>query len=116
MNNTVLENKDKTNIVKPPLYIVMLHNDNTTAPSFVRHVLMCSFRLSEDDAKIKMMEAHDDGQSVVKRTTKDVAETQLLSANRHNNQAIPGLDYTLFGNTGGRCELQFTIHPESKPS
>src|ERR1700753_637560 len=65
---------------RPPLYKVILVNDDFTPRDFVVRVLKAEFRMSEDQAHRVMMTAHQRGVCVVAVFTKDVAETKATRA------------------------------------
>lgn len=101
---------DEEKTAKPPMYAVILHNDNSTSFYFVVDVLREVFAMEGQRAHQIMMAAHNHGQAVVAIYSKEVAETKLKQAtakiakdgngqNGHNPQAP--------------CELRFSIE-ESK--
>jgi len=61
---------------RPPLYRVMLNNDDYTPRDFVVMVLRVVFRLDSDQARRVMMIAHTRGLCVVAVFTREVAETK----------------------------------------
>ncbi len=61
---------------RPPLYKVILLNDDFTPREFVVKVLMGVFRLSESEAEVVMLTAHQKGACVVAVYTREVAETK----------------------------------------
>lgn len=65
---------------RPPLYKVMLVNDDFTPRDFVVRVLKAEFRLSEDQANRIMVTAHTKGSCVVAVFTREVAEDKAKSA------------------------------------
>ena len=62
---------------KPPLYKVLLHNDDYTTKEFVVMVLQGVFHKSEVDATRIMMHVHDNGVGVAGVYTYEVAETKI---------------------------------------
>ena len=62
---------------KPPLYKVLLHNDDYTTKEFVVMVLQAIFHKSEVDATRIMMHVHDNGVGVAGVYTYEVAETKI---------------------------------------
>ena len=82
MANTVVKprTKVKTKVQRPPLYKVILLNDDYTPREFVVAVLKGEFRMSEDQAYRVMMTAHRRGVCVVAVFEKDVAETKATRA------------------------------------
>ena len=61
---------------RPPLYKVILLNDDYTPREFVVLVLKAVFRMNEDEAYRVMMTAHRRGACVIAVYAKDVAETK----------------------------------------
>src|SRR5262249_29331952 len=68
--------KTKTKPNRPPLYKVILLNDDYTPREFVVLVLKAVFRMSGDQAYRVMMTAHQRGACVIAVYTRDVAETK----------------------------------------
>ena len=73
--------KVKPKTERPPLYKVILLNDDYTPREFVVQVLEAVFRTSEDEAYHIMVTAHRKGACVVAVFTKDIAETKATQAN-----------------------------------
>ena len=65
---------------RPPLYKVILLNDDYTPREFVVQVLKAVFRMNAEQAYRVMMTAHQKGACVVAVYTKDVAETKATEA------------------------------------
>ena len=59
---------------RPPLYKVILVNDDFTPRDFVVRILKGEFRLSEDQARRVMITAHTKGSCVVAVFTREIAE------------------------------------------
>ena len=88
----------RTKTQQPPLYKVILLNDDYTPREFVVLVLKAVFRMNADQAYRVMMTAHRRGVCVVAVYTRDVAETKATR-----------------GTEAGRRKgypLQFTTEPE----
>jgi ATP-dependent Clp protease adaptor protein ClpS len=68
--------KVKLKTQRPPLYKVILLNDDFTPREFVVQVLKAVFRMNEDQAYRVMMTAHRRGACVIAVYTRDVAETK----------------------------------------
>ena len=64
---------------RPPLYRVLLLNDDFTPRDFVVGVLKRVFGLNADQARRVMMLAHTRGLCVVAVYTRDIAETKAAS-------------------------------------
>jgi ATP-dependent Clp protease adaptor protein ClpS len=65
---------------RPPLYKVILLNDDYTPREFVVQVLKAVFRMNEDQAYQVMMTAHQKGACVIAVYVRDVAETKAKEA------------------------------------
>ena len=65
---------------RPPLYKVILLNDDYTPREFVVQVLKAVFRMNEDEASRVMMTAHRRGACVIAVYARDVAETKAKEA------------------------------------
>ncbi|MEI7669876.1 MAG: ATP-dependent Clp protease adapter ClpS [Pseudomonadota bacterium] len=73
----VLEPKTGTKTARPPLYKVILLNDDYTPMDFVVHVLKQFFHKNNDEAIKIMLEVHKQGSSLCGVFTRDVAETKI---------------------------------------
>src|SRR3954466_2924245 len=80
--NTVVKPKTKTKpkTQRPPLWKVILLNDDYTPREFVVMVLKAVFRMGEEAAYAVMLTAHRRGACVIAVFTKDVAETKAKEA------------------------------------
>ncbi|MFN0061464.1 MAG: ATP-dependent Clp protease adaptor ClpS [Myxococcaceae bacterium] len=76
-DGVVTETRVERRLKKPPLYKVLLHNDNYTTRDFVVAVLRGVFHKSEQDAVRIMLHVHHTGIGVAGVYTYDVAETKL---------------------------------------
>jgi ATP-dependent Clp protease adaptor protein ClpS len=56
--------ESKTRLKKPPLYKVLLHNDDFTTMEFVVYVLQTVFQLGETEAIAVMLQVHTEGVGV----------------------------------------------------
>src|SRR5210317_28304 len=65
----------------PPMYAVVLLNDDFTPMEFVVQVLIHLFRKSEDEAEAIMMDVHKKGKGIAGVFTKDIAETKVRQVN-----------------------------------
>jgi len=81
-NKTIVKPRTavRTKTQRPPLYKVILLNDDYTPREFVVLVLKAVFRMNEDQAYRVMMTAHQRGACVIAVFTRDVAETKAKEA------------------------------------
>jgi ATP-dependent Clp protease adaptor protein ClpS len=82
MSKTVVRPRPKTRTQtkRPPLYKVILLNDDFTPREFVVQVLKAVFRMGAERAEIVMLTAHQKGACVIAVYTRDVAETKAKEA------------------------------------
>jgi ATP-dependent Clp protease adaptor protein ClpS len=82
MSKTLVKprSQTRTKTQRPPLYKVILLNDDFTPREFVVLVLKAVFRMNEDQAHRVMMTAHEKGACVIAVYTRDVAETKAKEA------------------------------------
>src|SRR5258705_11439453 len=95
---TTTKTKTAPKTKRPPLYKVILLNDDYTPREFVVQVLKAVFRMGEETAHRVMMTAHRRGACVMAVYTRDVAETKAKEA-------------TELGKSNG-YPLFFTTEPE----
>jgi ATP-dependent Clp protease adaptor protein ClpS len=69
------ETRDETR--EPPMYRVLLHNDDYTTMEFVVEILMYVFNKSPESAAKIMMNVHQKGIGVCGRYTHEIAETKV---------------------------------------
>lgn len=69
--------QSKQKLQKPPLYKVLLHNDNYTTMEFVVYILMNVFHHSENDAIRIMLQVHHQEVGVAGVYTYEIAETKI---------------------------------------
>lgn len=72
--------KTRTTTQRPPLWKVILLNDDYTPREFVVLVLKAVFRMNAERAYQVMMTAHKKGACVIAVYTRDVAETKAKEA------------------------------------
>lgn len=68
--------KSKEKLEKPPLYKVLLHNDDYTTMEFVVFVLISVFNKSEEDAFVIMLKVHNEGLGIAGVYPYEIAETK----------------------------------------
>ncbi|PIE68116.1 MAG: ATP-dependent Clp protease adapter ClpS [Deltaproteobacteria bacterium] len=69
------DTRDKTR--EPPMFRVILHNDDYTTMEFVVEILMYVFNKSPESAAKIMMDVHKQGIGVCGIYTHDIAETKV---------------------------------------
>jgi len=79
---------------RPPLYKVILLNDDFTPREFVVQVLKAVFRMSAERAYVVMMTAHRRGVCVIAVYTRDVAETKAKEGTELGKQKGYPLAFT----------------------
>lgn len=87
----VLEPETRVRTARPPLYKVMLLNDDYTPMDFVVLVLKSFFHKVHEDAINIMLEVHNRGSGLCGTFTRDVAETkieQVIAAARKNEHPL----------------------------
>jgi ATP-dependent Clp protease adaptor protein ClpS len=68
---------ERTRTKKPPMYKVLLHNDDYTTREFVVWVLQTVFHKNEGDAIAIMSHVHNNGVGIAGVYTFEVAETKV---------------------------------------
>lgn len=68
---------DWIEIQEPPLYKVLLHNDDYTSMEFVVSILESIFQKSQQDAMRIMLNVHEKGIGVAGIYTREVCETKI---------------------------------------
>ncbi len=71
------ETRERSQVVRPPMYKVLLHNDDYTTMEFVVEILTRFFHLDEPHAYQIMMNVHRNGVGVAGVFTHEVAETKV---------------------------------------
>ena len=78
--------KTKPKTARPPLWKVILLNDDFTPREFVVQVLKAVFRMNAEHAYQVMLTAHRKGACVIAVYTKDVADTKAKEATELGKQ------------------------------
>lgn len=84
MSDTVTTPRTRTRVkvARPPLFKVILVNDDFTPRDFVVRVLKAEFRMDESEASRVMLTAHQKGSCVVAVFTREIAETKATRRSR----------------------------------
>jgi len=74
--------ESKPELKKPPLYQVVMINDDYTPMEFVVLVLQMFFGMEREKATRVMLAVHTQGRAVCGVFTRDIAETKAMQVNR----------------------------------
>ncbi|WP_305073506.1 ATP-dependent Clp protease adapter ClpS [Propionivibrio sp.] len=89
-DNPVVE-AQRSKLAPPPLYTVLLLNDDFTPMDFVIHVLQRFFSMNRERATQIMLKVHTEGRGICGVYPRDVAATkveQVLSFARENQHPL----------------------------
>jgi len=78
------ESKPKTK--RPPMFKVILVNDDYTPMEFVVHVLELFFGMNRERATRIMWHVHTRGKGICGVFTRDIAETKVTQVNEYSRQ------------------------------
>jgi len=82
-DDTLLVEKTRPRLQKPPMYKVVLLNDDYTPMEFVVHILESIFGHDREKATQIMLHVHTRGKGVCGTYTRDVAETKVVQVNNY---------------------------------
>ena len=82
----VLIEQARPQLKKPPLFKVILLNDDFTPMDFVVEILTEFFNMSQEKATQVMLQIHTKGVGVCGTYTKDVAETKVHIVNEYSRE------------------------------
>lgn len=85
-DDTVLLEPAQPKLKKPPMYRVVLLNDDFTPMEFVVHVLEAIFGHNRESATRIMLNVHKSGKGVCGIYTKDIAETKVTQVNSYSRE------------------------------
>ena len=68
-------------VAKPPMYAVVMYNDNYTPMEFVVYILQSEFRHTMDSAVEIMLTIHNSSKGIAGIYPKDIAETKAKKVN-----------------------------------
>ena len=77
----------KPKLRRPPLYRVVLLNDDYTPMDFVVEVLEVFFNLNRELATKVMLAVHTEGRAVCGVFTRDIAETKAMQVNQYARES-----------------------------
>lgn len=75
--------ESKPEVKQPPLFKVVLINDDYTPMEFVVDVLQIFFRMNREQATHVMLTVHTQGKGVCGIYTRDIAETKAAQVNQY---------------------------------
>ena len=73
---------DRESLQEPPLYKVLLHNDDYTTMDFVVMILQTIFNKNTDEATRVMLNVHHQGVGIASVYTREIAETKVALVHR----------------------------------
>ena len=76
----------KPKVKRPPLYQVVLLNDDFTPMDFVVHILELFFAMPRDKATRIMLQVHTQGKGVCGVYTREIAETKVALVNEYSRE------------------------------
>lgn len=72
-----VEEAIEVDVMLPPQYAVLLHNDDYTTMEFVVEILRRYFKKTGPDAEAIMLQVHKQGKAVAGVYSKEIAETKV---------------------------------------
>ncbi len=82
-NSDLVVESAKPKLKRPPLYNVVLLNDDYTPMEFVVHILEYFFGLSREDAIRVMLKVHTQGKGLCGQYSREIAETKVVKVNEY---------------------------------
>lgn len=79
--------KERTRTRRPPMYKVILHNDDYTTQEWVVHVLRDFFNKTHPEAVHIMLTVHHSGVAVVGVYSRDIAESMVENVTKASRAA-----------------------------
>lgn len=76
----------KPRLKRPPMYKVVMLNDDYTPMDFVVEVLQMFFAMGREQATRIMLQVHTQGKAVCGVFTRDIAETKAAQVNQYARQ------------------------------
>ncbi len=84
-DNLLLE-ESKPKLKRPPMYKVVLNNDDYTPMDFVVHVLESFFSMDRHKATQVMLAVHTEGKGVCGTFSREIAETKVNQVNDYSRK------------------------------
>lgn len=94
-NHGLMVEEVQPQLRKPPLYRVIILNDDYTPMGFVVEVLEQFFFMSHEQATAVMLHVHTRGRGVAGVFTHEIAETKVVTVNEYARQHEHPLQSTL---------------------
>jgi ATP-dependent Clp protease adaptor protein ClpS len=85
-NDSLTVQEAKPRLKRPPLFKVVLLNDDYTPMEFVVHVLEQFFAMSREKATQIMLHVHTQGKGICGVFTREVAETKVVQVNEYSRK------------------------------
>lgn len=85
-NGTTALETAKPKLKLPPLYQVVLLNDDYTPMEFVVYVLQAFFGMGLEQATRIMLTVHTEGKGICGVFSRDIAETKAAQVNRYSRE------------------------------
>ena len=85
-DNGVVVQESKPKLKPPPLYYVVLLNDDYTPMEFVVHVLERFFSMDRERAVRVMLHVHTQGKGVCGTFSREIAETKVARVNDYSRE------------------------------
>jgi len=86
LKRPAVKQKRQRKMKRPPLYKVVLLNDDFTPMEFVIGILMSFFNMSSTYAAQLMLQIHTQGKGVCGIFSREIAETKVATVNRYSRQ------------------------------
>ncbi len=80
--DNLLVQEARPKLKKPPLYKVIMLNDDYTPMEFVVHMLESFFHMNSEQATQVMLQVHTEGKAICGVYTRDIAETKAAQVNQ----------------------------------
>ena len=82
-DDTLLLERTRPKLQKPPLFKVVILNDDYTPMEFVVHVLESIFGHNRENSTRIMLNVHKSGKGICGIYTRDIAETKVIQVNSY---------------------------------
>ena len=85
-DESVAVQEAKPRLKRPPLYKVVLNNDDYTPMEFVVQILESIFRMNAEAATRIMLDVHKSGKGVCGTFSREIAETKVAQVNNYSRE------------------------------